>query len=98
MTAPLSEHTVHVPPRQTVHETATLSEDARSVVLTGIGWTEISPDFGVRQALHLAVGGCKLPAGATTIDDFEPTKTPRIEVGNWSDYPIVVAFEIWGKP
>ena len=108
MSAPLSEHTVHVPPRQTCHVRAGHPDEAASIVLTECAWGashEETPAPPPRDALHLAVflrpdlGGHRYSlADRKTSITFEADKIVAVEIGNSSDTPLEVAFEIWGKP
>lgn len=111
MTSPLSEHTVHVPPRQTCHLRAEHPVLGASIVLGDVQWDERDQDTrpDPLSALHLAVDPAhKLPpvkfdeygarvGVAPSKFSIEPTKTVYVEIGNCSDSPLVVTFEIWGK-
>lgn len=106
MSAPLSTHSVRVPPRQTCHVRAEHHlrvehpELAKSIALIDVSWDANhilgGPISEPRDALHLGVDPAhKLEARASSFH-INPTKTVYVEVGNYSDTPLLVTFEIRG--
>jgi hypothetical protein len=105
VTAPLSKHTIYVPARQTCHIRAMHPRKGDSIVLTDVAWEGVwprdDPDKIVRlprEALHLATDPeHKLVPGKTSFT-IKGAETVYVEIGNCSDTPLEVGFEIWGKP
>lgn len=99
---PLLTLSVHVPPRQTCHLRTQHPETAESIVLKDLSWDADHPwDDGKgspRDALDLSVDSKHRLVPGKTSFDIEPTKTVYVEVGNCSDVPLEVAFEVWGAP
>lgn len=99
-TLPLSEHTIRVPPRQTSRCKLTLTHPtpASKIKVHDVYWDDEKSAPGVPlAALYLMVNKVPL-AHERHFIEFEASKILDIEVGNCSDAPITVEFEILGRP